>query len=78
VWGKIRGETGRCFKVFLLSPFIHDAAAAPGREHGGTWLLPNSVEHRPEGRMTAYVRRQRYVDFESLKTAATTGELKGA
>jgi len=28
--------------------------------------------------MTAYVRRQRYVDFESLKTAATTGELKGA
>ena len=78
VWGKIRGEAGRCFKVFLLSPFIHDAAAAPGREHSGTWLLPNSVEHRPEGRMTAYVRRQRYVDFESLKTAATTGELKGA
>ncbi len=66
---------GRCFKVFLLSPFIRDEDAVPGREHCGTWLLRSPVEHRPEGRMTAYVRRQRYVDFESLKAAATTADL---
>ena len=65
-WGKKRNEYGRNFKVFLLSPYIKDKISTPG-EHNHTWVRSDSIKHNPEGKMTAFVQRQRYVKFDSLK-----------
>lgn len=75
-WSKKRGEYGKRFKVLLLSPFIEDDKAEPCKENNGTWHLPAAVKHEPEGKMTAYVMKHRYVSFDSLKKAKTTSELE--
>lgn len=76
-WREKRNEYGRNFKVFLLSPYIKDKIATPG-EHNHTWVRSDSIKHNPEGKMTAFVQRQRYVDFDSLKKAKTTATLEDA
>jgi hypothetical protein len=76
-WGKKRNEYGRNFKVFLLSPYIKDKISTPG-EHNHTWVRSDSIKHNPEGKMTAFVQRQRYVKFDSLKKAKTTATLEDA
>lgn len=78
-WSKKRNEYGKCFKVFLLSPYIKESEKVKKNdEHNGTWLLPEAVKHEPKGRGTAYVQNQRYVGFESLKKATTTYDLEDA
>ena len=77
-WREKRNEYGRNFKVFLLSPYLENTDEAPNNKHKGTWLLSDSVKHKPKGKMTAYVQNQRNVDFNSLKKAKTTATLEDA
>jgi len=80
-WSEKRDEYGKYFKVFLLSPFDKEENnASSNDEDKKTYYLSKPVEHKrnSEGKLIAYVQRQRYVDFESLKKAKTTDDLKDA